>query len=98
MATFCAKKLRESSLSLRRNSYTDPCSALVPDLVTMATVTPPFHPYSAEEVEVTRISAIASGGAENQSPSEPCTEVIEGTPSYVICAEPAGAPLMVAVM
>ena len=43
----CAKKLRESSALLRRNSNSEPCSALVPDCVTTLTCAPARFPYSA---------------------------------------------------
>ena len=47
-----SKKLRESSLSLRRNSKIEPCKALVPDLVTTLTTAPENRPYSASKAFV----------------------------------------------
>src|SRR5713226_10524120 len=47
---------------LRRNSYTLPCKALVPDLVTTLITAPELRPYSASKVFVrTRNSAMLSG-------------------------------------
>src|SRR5207248_9180008 len=46
----------------RKNSYTLPCSALVPDFVITLTTDPELRPYSASKVLVrTRNSAMLSG-------------------------------------
>ena len=44
-----SKKLRASSFSLRRNSKTEPCKLLVPDLVTTFTTAPENRPYSGSK-------------------------------------------------
>src|SRR5690349_17856020 len=45
-----SKKLRPSSLLLRRNSNNEPCREFVPDCVTTPTWPPARCPYSAESV------------------------------------------------
>src|SRR3982751_3198215 len=65
------KKLRASSLSLRRNSHTSPCHWFEPDFVTRLIVAPEACPYTPELIpDSTFISAIASGGGNSGTPSK----------------------------
>src|SRR5260370_36512167 len=58
-----SKKSAGSSLSLRKNSQTAPCSSLVPDLIVAFRTAAPERPYSAlNPVVWTLNSSIASTG------------------------------------
>src|SRR5437868_2544018 len=85
---------------LRKNSYAEPCTPFVPDLITIFVKTPAARPYSAGRVPINNLTSptasVAGTHGDRYNP-RPTFTVLE-TPSTATSPVAGGAPLAVKLL